>query len=343
MQNGRFRRVFTSFMNMALRYLLILVLVVVFEHTWSYLRVDTIYVYFELIGILILLIFGFYYAIKKQVNHKKLLVILVVVGFIIRLVWILSINSVPKSDFSLVYRSGANFLKGDYSIFKGTSYFARFPHITILCFYFAYIQKFSGQNALIVIKLINCICSTTNIIFIYLICKEVFNGRKRALWGAFIGAFYPPIILYCAVYCSENMAIPFFLASIYVFILVVNNKKSNKWIILSGILLTIGNFFRMVASVMVIAYLVYIFIYEEKKLSDKFKSSALLVVAFAVPLVIVSNGLKIAGITEVQLWRGIEPSTTSIMKGSNFKSGGRWSREDAQLVDKYLGDYDKLK
>ena len=82
-------------------------------------------------------------------------------------------------------------------------------------------------------------------------------------------AILPSSILYVPVYCSENVAIPFYLASIYCFILVVNNKKSSLYLILSGLLLSVGHLFRMVAYIVLIAYLMYILIYDNETYKNK--------------------------------------------------------------------------
>ena len=48
------------------------------------------------------------------------------------------------------------------------------------------------------------------------------------------------------------------------------------------------------------------------------------------------------GVTEFQLWRGSEPFWTSVLKGTNMESHGRWNHEDAIIPDIYNFDYDKI-
>ena len=77
---------------------------------------------------------------------------------------------------------------------------------------------------------------------------------------------FPASIIYTAVYSTETIAIAFFLASLYYFILVMNKKKRDTYLLLSGVLLLVGHLFRMVAQVIIVAYIMYIFIYMRKQL-----------------------------------------------------------------------------
>jgi hypothetical protein len=280
------------------------------------------------------------YCIKKNVKTRTLIIVIVAFGFILRLAWIISINSVPVSDFGGMYMRSEYFLKGQYAMFKGHSYYARFPHLTITILYFALIRKFFTYS-LFTLKFINVICSTSTIFICYLISKEVFNSKLKAIWTSYIAAIYPPILIYSAVYCSENMAIPFYMLSVYIFILVVKNKKTSWFLLLSALSLSVGNLFRMVGSVMIVAYIMYLIFYSREKLKEKILASSYILAGFLVPLVIVSNVLIFKGITEQQLWGGSEPKWTSILKGSNIKTYGRFNYDDSNIGDKYNNDYEK--
>jgi hypothetical protein len=223
----------------------------------------------ELIMLYLIFGFGIYLGIKKKVTTKTMLYIMLALGLSLRIIWAFSIESIPVSDFDIAYKAAANITKGDYSNMMGTSYFGRFPHMTMLILYFSGMIKLFGDNSLIAIKTGNIIFSTSTIIFIYLICKEVFQDDKRVIIGTFIVAIMPASILYTSVYCSENLAIPFYLASIYCFILVMNGKKRDKLLLLSGFLLMIGHLFRMVAQIVIISYVMYILIYIGGKAFEK--------------------------------------------------------------------------
>ncbi|MPQ45152.1 glycosyltransferase family 39 protein, partial [Clostridium tarantellae] len=192
------------------------------------------------------------------------------------------------------------------------------------------------------IKILNIIFSLTSVFLCYLIVKQLFKSEKKALIACFLAATYPAFISYTSVNCSENMAMPFFLLSIYFFIKVADNSKPLYYLIFSGICVSIGNLFRMVAIIMIIAYIMYIILYFQKKWVNKVKGISFILISFAIPLVLVSYSLKTLNITEYNLWRGSESKWTSILKGSNMEHFGGWNEEDAQIPNKYNDDYDAV-
>lgn len=301
----------------------------------------------NMVNIILILIYSvltisLIYSILKKVNKKKLLYVIIFSGFVLRLIWALSTNSFPISDFRTMYDAANNLLDGDTSAFKGLGYFARFPHMMTYSLFLAQIIKTFGNNALFVVKMLNVVLSTSSIIFVYLICNSIFKDYKRTLLGAFFMAILPSSILYVPVYCSENIAIPFYLASIYFFILVLNNKKNSLLLILSGLILSIGHLFRMVAYIVIIAYLMYIIIYDSENLKIKLKNIFLLIAPFTIVFILFSNFLIAENITDRKLWDGSEPNITSAVRGSNIKSGGSWNPEDAEFISNLLENRDEL-
>ncbi|GKX67783.1 membrane protein [Clostridium sp. TW13] len=335
--NEKFQKGFTIFVNVVLKYLFVLIIAIAGEKLIGVIKYRDNS--FSIMMLIVTVILGLLlvYAIKKQINKKIILIAIIILGLVIRFIWIFSINSRPVSDFGLMYEAGPKILDGDFSKFKGINYFSRFPHLTIMVLYFAGMQKIFGLGALIPIKIVNAICSTIDIFIMYKMGREVFD-EKKAIFLSFLTAVYPPLIVYTAVFCTENIAITFFLGSLYIFILCVKNKVDKKWFIVSAILLSIGNLFRMVGIVMVIAYIIYIVVYIKDKISIKLRNSAYIVLAFLLPLIIVSTSLKAMNVTENNLWSGAEPGITSILKGTNVQSKGAWNRGDALFVDVYLGN-----
>ena len=281
------------------------------------------------------------------INHKSLktktkFISLLAIGFILRLLWILNVKSVPVSDFEIMYEGAHQLLEGNTSIFHGTEYIARFPHLTIMVLYMALIIKIFPNNNLIAMKGINLILGLVTIYFVYKLAKEIFNSEKLALYGAGIASIFPALITYVGVYCTENLAIPFYLASVYLFIMVMKNKLNKYYLILSGIILSVGNLFRMVALIMVVAYTAYIILYNNDKILEKIQKIIFYSVPYALVLIVVSISLQFFKITEFPLWNGSEPKITNILKGTNIENGGRWNEEDARIVDKYNYDYEKI-
>lgn len=293
-------------------------------------------------GIVLLLsiILG-YKLIGNNMNSKNKLILILTIGLAVRVLWLLNANSIPNSDFKTMYVCAGDFLNGDKSAFYGTGYIGRFPHFTITTLYMALMMYLFPLSNLLAMKIINLISSVGVLLLIYLIVNEVFSNKIYALEATLIGAIFPPFITYTGVFCGENMAMPFYLLSIYVFLLGLKYKRSLLFI-LSGAILAFGNLFRMIALVVLIAYLIYLLINYNEKILNKVKQMIFITVPYLMIIFIVSSLLQNAKITEYPLWRGSEPKITSVLRGTNINSFGTWNPEDAKLVEDNLGDYDKI-
>lgn len=327
---------FSKFVNWALRFLFLPVIAT----TMGYVYVNT--KYFKTLNIGLIFFFllsttAFICSIKKNINYEFILISIILFGAALRFFWILSLDNKPVSDFAGMYIRSGMFLKGDYSMFHDKNYYARFPHMTVTVLYFALIRHLFA-NGLLTIKVINALLSTLNIFLIYLISKEVFSSKKIGLYSAYVAAIYPAFITYTAVYCSENIAMPFYLLSIYLFVSAFKNNKKHTYLILSGLILGIGHLFRMVADVVLIAYIMFIFIYIKESIFNKSKATVYIVIAFLVPMLSVNAVLKGLKITQYNLWRGSETKLTSVLRGSNMTTFGRWNMEDAKFIASFDDD-----
>lgn len=288
----------------------------------------------------VILVIGVLALQKYNIKKRYIFFGILIVGFLIRLGYAFTIQSVPISDFAMMYETAGDVLKGDFSNLWGTGYIARFPHITMSVMYFAGIRAVFSEP-LLAIKFLNVVASTCNIIIIYLIAKELFNNKIAQL-GALITALFPPLILYTAIFTTENLAIPFFLLGVYIFILVIKEKKDWKFLFLATFMVSIGNLFRMVGVIILVAFILYVLISYNNTLKKKVISIILLGAGFLVPLVSTSFILHYSGVMEYQLWRGREPSITSILKGFNVEHSGRWNLDDAAIPELYNFDYDEI-
>jgi len=291
-----------------------------------------------LIILTLLLARGIYLLYKRGYSAEFLLCILIGIALICRLIWVFSVNTQPVSDFLIMYNTGAEAFKGNFTGFHGTAYFARFPHITIPALYFGFFQ-WLFKSPLIAIKLTSVVWSTISVYLIYSIVKEVF-GKGMALSAALIAALYPAFIMYTSVISTESAALCLFLWSVYIFIKVIKKKLRAEWFLLCGLLLSMGNFLRMVGPVMVIAYIMYLLIFRSSLHS--LKGSIYIAVSFLVPLVLISTLLIKTDLTENPLWKGVEPASTSILKGTNLQTMGGWNPEDAAIYEKYDRDYEAV-
>lgn len=277
------------------------------------------------IGTLIILvlyggtIFLIYKIIKlNSINLSNKIIMIMLIGLTLRILWLINVNTQPYSDFETLYNGAIALINNDNTLFTGVNYIARFPHLSYMIVYMAVIMKLFGQ-AVLTIKIGNLIFSIITMYLIYKVSLEVFEEENLALVSLGISAAFTPMITYVGVLATENIAIPFYLASIYFFIKAIKKDMSLGLLALSALLLGIGNLFRMVAVIMIIAYVMYILIFEDKKIISKIKSSIVIVIMFVSVLVSGSFLLKSLGITEVHLWKGKEPAVTNILIRKQYR------------------------
>lgn len=334
--------IFHRFLNSSLRILLLIPLLGSVFYAFKFDDDNKLFSIFCLF-ISFLLIGGTCYCLKNNYKHSVIITIILIVAFAIRFWWFYNIDSIPIGDFNRMFICATQFADGATYMFKDYSYFARFPHMSMTVLYFSFIVK-AFSNPLMAIRFINIIFSMLNILLMFFLSKEIFKDKNKSIWVLLITSIYPPMIAYNNVYCSENLAIPILILSVLMFFKAINSTTKNKFLffVVSGLSLSIMHLFRPLGYVMIIAYIMYIFIYIKEKIKTKICANLLLILTSVLPFIIISNILLSLNITENQLWHGMEPVSVSILKGTNIESGGRWNEEDAYLCHKYDEDYENL-
>lgn len=219
--------------------------------------------------------------------RNKLLLILII-GFLFRVLWILNVNSILILDFKVIYDNVGNFINGDRLIFYGIFYIGRFLYLIIIILYILFIRYVFLISNLLVIKIINLIFSMIVLILINLIINVLYKNKNYVLIGILIGIIFLFFISYVGVFCSENLVMLLYLLSIYLFLIVMKFKDKIKFFILCGVILGIGNLFRMVVMIVLIVYLIYILIYYKDILFVKVKNIVLIIVFYVIIICSVS-------------------------------------------------------
>lgn len=274
----------------------------------------------------------------SEISSGRKLALIIGLAFVFRLIWIISVPTLPVSDFSLMYTTASDVSKGSYYSFHNYSYFARFTHNTITVLYFSLFYKLTS-NPLFLIKFINVLFQTAAVYALYLTVKKVLN-EQMALISAFILAVFPPFIMYTSETMSENMAMPIYIFAVYLFLSSIKGRRHKAYLLLSGAALAFANMFRMVGIVFIIAFIMYSLIYKGFK--NCAKVSSLILIGFIVPTFLVSQTLLTKGITETQLWKPKEPSITSVLRGTNIEAFGRWNPKDAELPGSLNNNPEKI-
>ncbi len=278
-----------------------------------------------------------FFWIKTKANFKVLFSSIIFLSLVLRVLYFFSIDSLPVSDFGMMFYGGSQFIQGNMEIFQGINYFGRFPHMSLTVMYFGLMQ-YLFTDALTMTRLVNICFSILNVILLYFIAYKIFQNKKKSLVVMFIAGFFPPMIYYNNVFASENLAMPLFLLSVLFFLKATKENKILFYIV-SGIFLSLSHLFRPIEYVVILAYLLFELIYAQNKIKQKISVVISIIVSSILPFVLISIMLVQIGITEYPLWHGTEPLTVSMLKGTNIASGGRWNVEDASVFSKFKGDY----
>lgn len=186
----RFKDKFTTFILTALKILIAIVLYTSRDTISKIIKGFSFNIACVLI-IFVIGIFSLYKIINSNINIKNQVILILLCAFALRALWLLNINSIPVSDFKVIYESAEYFLKGDRSMFWGTSYMARFPHLTIMVLYMALMIKLFPIHNLLIMKMVNLSLGVLSVFLIYLIVKKIFNSEKKGLIAAALASVFP--------------------------------------------------------------------------------------------------------------------------------------------------------
>lgn len=334
---------FTKFMNIMLKIFLSIIIVAAAFMCFASLYGSSIVGTVVFTAVIIISLICGYKVIKSKMNNRTKVILLLIIAGVIRILWLLNTNNVPNSDFNTMYYEGNRFINGNKDVFKGTSYTARFPHFTMMVLYMALMQYIFPICNLGMMKIVNLFLGLSVSLMLYVMAVQIFKDKKEALYILLLTCVFPPFITYTSVFCSENLAMPFYVASALFFIKCRSRmEKRDLILILSSIMLGIGNLFRMIAGVILIAYTLYICIYFKESIFRKIKSILCIILPYILILAGASTCLQKMDITENPLWRGSEPKITSVLRGTNINSLGMWTAEDAAVAENNIGNYEEI-
>lgn len=330
-------------LSAVLRYALIVPLLIVILNSIRFLRFgahtlnNTGYGVQALVGAVIVVIIGICVVFLKPLKTSHKLTFILISAFAIRLIWIISVPSVPVSDYDTMYHTAKEVAVGDFSGMKGISYFARYPHLTTSVMYMSVMHIIFGVYDLSAMKAVSLILSVVNVFLVYKISKYFVKGDKIRLFSALFASIFPPFITYVSTFCTENIAMPFLLVFVLYFSKIINGEATKKNVIMCAIMLGISNLFRGVGAIFVVAMFIAMCLCTVKY---RFRIICATIAIMMSVTVIVSVPLYATGVIENHLWDGKESGITYFLKGLNVESKGAWSKEDAEFVRENFLDED---
>lgn len=271
-----------------------------------------------------------------KIKSKKYFIIgLFAVSFIIRLIWVLNINSVPVSDFTQMYEGAQNILNGNTELVRNSSYFEVWVYQLGFSAFQSIILRIFGDSIL-VLKITNAFISACIPVVIYLICDKLKNNKYSRI-PALIYAFYLTSIAMTSVLTNQHLATLLIYIGLYILI----DKDNNiLWLAVSGVLIALGNIIRPEGIIVIIALFLF-FIFKDfsniKKpkifLTKNVLRPVLILLVYLITITSVSAVFKAKGYTDYNI--GNREPYWKFVVGLNPKHAGLWNSEDGELVNRY--------
>ncbi|MDS0528381.1 glycosyltransferase family 39 protein [Clostridium sp. SHJSY1] len=302
---------------------------------------------FILLIVLMILLGIALYKISLKINkysRKIVIPLTLLFSFAIQIVIIFAFTRLPTDDSQTVISLAFKMLyNSDYSSFQTRGYLHMFPFNFSIVLYLKTLLAIFPDNYL-VIKIFNILFSLVTTLMIYLIYKEINYKSKENDYGVLIfAATYIPALFMCNLIYNDIISTAFFTSSIYCVIKFVK-EKTFKYIISSAILLSIGNYFRSVGAIYLIAIFIYILLYI-KKVEIKKALVALCIIAFTfnIPSWIQDVALKSTQIVDESVNKNSAPIHMWLNMGLNMKNFGFWDGYQSYNIYKGKGKYNKEK
>lgn len=270
-------------------------------------------------------------------SDMKLLIILSLLCFLFKFVWVYFMRMEPKVDYATFYSTAVSLSKSwNYSY----RYIALFPHILGYSTFLSFFFKIFGESVFLA-TILNVILSVISGILIYKIIKN-FISTTAAVCAYTLWIICPSQTIYNSLVFSEPLYTSFILAFVYFIIVIAKKEESLNWFkmllygVLAAVILQCINVNRPIAMVLIIAMFIWIFVLRFKEL---FQSDFLVKwLSFFTVLIVVYFSLGGLWNTYFTSRIGEVPASVpgyNIHVGFNANSGGAWNKEDSDLLFSY--------
>ncbi|GKU25887.1 glycosyltransferase family 39 protein [Clostridium folliculivorans] len=305
---------------------------------------QTISIFIIVIAGLILLNIALYKLCLKLNRYSKKVVIpiILLLSFLVQLGIIFEFTVLPTADSQTVLSLALNMLyNNDYSSFQAGGYLYMFPFNYSIVLYLKTLLAIFPDNYL-VIKIFNIFFTLVTTLMIYLIYKQINYKSKENDYGVLVfGAFYIPTLLMSNFIYNDIIGTSLLTSTIY-FIIRFVREKTIKHIIISSILLSMGNYLRGIGVVYLIAAIIYILL-SSKKLGLKKVATALLIIIslFNIPSWTQNIALQLTNIVSESVTINSAPVYMWLNMGINMDRFGFWDNMQSYNIYQRQANYNK--
>ena len=282
---------------------------------------------YEILAVLFILVTIF---LLNKIRIKYFTVFLFLLAFIVRLIFILIVDTPPVSDFqNLLYASRA-FNAGDYS-FNNDSYFYNWAYQLGFVVYQGLLLRI--VDSVLFLKIVNCLITSLICVLIYLISKN-FCSEKCAKISSILYGFFIFPITYNSVLTNQHFSALLIYLGLY--LLICKDFKFKN--IISGILISIGNIIRPEGIITIFSLIIYFLIIMKKENVKKIVITIVAILgSYYLTFTICSNILIKTGVGPNGL-KNNAPQWKFVL-GFNFDTNGSYSAKDAWTLNDANGGY----
>lgn len=270
--------------------------------------------------------------IKKWISKHKIIIFLFLFAFVIRIGVILWIDTPVISDFKTMLDASIELVNGT-DAYKSMPYFICWGYQMGHVIYQAILLNII--NSITFLKIVNAIVTSSTVIMIYLIGKELSTTKAAIIISIIYSIFLFPLLLNTVL---TNQLLPMLLILIAIYLWMKKKKENKLMPVIIGILLGISNMLRSETIVIIIAFVLYTIFLMIKKENRKalIINLCLIIISYFTLTTATSFVLKATDISP----SGLENKNSSwkFLEGLNVETRGQYSEDDAV---KY--SYDKKK
>lgn len=270
--------------------------------------------------------------IKEWISKHKIIIFLFLFAFVIRIGVILWIDTPVISDFKTMLDASKELVNGT-DAYKSMPYFICWGYQMGHVIYQAILLNII--NSITFLKIVNAIVTSSTVIMIYLIGKELSTTKAAIIISIIYSIFLFPLLLNTVL---TNQLLPMLLILIAIYLWMKKKKENKLMPVIIGILLGISNMLRSETIVIIIAFVLYTIFLMIKKENRKalIINLCLIIISYFTLTTATSFVLKATNISP----SGLENKNSSwkFLEGLNIETRGQYSEDDAI---KY--SYDKKK
>lgn len=300
--------------------------------------------YIVLIAIVLALSFVLYRMCLRLNRYSAKIVIpaTLLFSFAIQIAIIFLFTRLPTDDSQTVLSLAMDMLyRKDYSSFQTGGYLHMFPFQFSIVLYLKTLLQLFPDNYL-VIKIFNILFSLVTTLMIYLLYKELNYKSKGHDYGVLVfAATYIPSLFMSNLIYNDVIATAFLTSALYFAIRFIR-RQSMKDILLAAILLAIGNYFRSIGIIFLIAIILSL-VFSLRTLGIKKAIAALCitVLLFNVPGWTQNAVLQGTGIVDESVNDNAAPVYMWLNMGINLETLGFWDNRESYNIYQRDANYNK--